>query len=92
VVNHSGYGCPVLYEIDTKQWTVTEKAMNYANNRIGRVSLADNQSELELMNVELPVGFYETDKETLMIYRYVEEVNFGFLEFDPQEVTLTEAG
>lgn len=129
VVNHSGYGCPVLYEIDIKQWNVTEKAklegysdiafleavgeymyvlgrykkpfrmeyedetaMTYANNRIGRVSLADNQSELELMNVELPVAMYETDKETLMIYRYVEEVNFGFLEFDPQEVTLTEAG
>lgn len=129
VIYHSNYGCPVLYEIDTKQWTVAEKAklegyseiayleavgeyvyvlgryknplrmeyeddtaLTYAKNRIARVQLADNQAELELMNVELPVAMYETDRETLMIYRYVDEVNFGFLEFDPQEVTLTEAG
>lgn len=129
LVYHSNYGCPVLYEIDTKQWIVAEKAKMegysdiaylevvgehiyvlgryrtplrmeyeddtapaYANNRIARVQLADNQPELELMNVELPVAMYETDRETLMIYRYVDEVNFGFLEFNPQEVTLTEAG
>ena len=128
-VYHSNYGCPVLFEIDTKQWTVTEKvklegyadieyleavgehiyvlgrckkpirmeyeddtAMAYANNRIARAQLADNQPELELMNVELPVAMYETDRETLMIYRYVDGVDFGFLEFNPQEVTLTEAG
>ncbi|MBP3594820.1 MAG: hypothetical protein J6J44_09855 [Lachnospiraceae bacterium] len=128
-VYHSNYGCYVLYEIDTMQWTVTEKvklegysdiaylevvgehiyvlgrykkplrmdyeddtSLEYSYNRIARVSLADSQPELELMNVELPVAIYETDRDNLMIYRYVDGVNFGFLEFDPQEVTLAEAG
>ena len=127
VVFHSEYACPVLFAVDTTQWTVTEvmqlkgysmvsylepvgeyfyilgryresfdteysdaQALAYSFNRISRINMTEQQPRLELMNVELPVAMYATDRETLVMYRYVDGTGYGFLEFDQQAGTLTE--
>ncbi len=128
VVSHMGYNCPVLFAVDTTQWTVTEamqlkgysmvsylepvgdyfyilgryreafdmeysdaQAMSYRYNRISRINMTEQQPRLELMNVELPVAMYATGRETLVMYRYVDGTGYGFIEFDQQAGTLTEA-
>lgn len=68
------------------------QALSYSYYRIGRIDTTENTFKLETMNVELPVAIYKTSRDTLMIYRYVDGVNFGFLEFDQNAGTLTEAG
>lgn len=129
VVSHMGYNCPVLFAVDTTQWTVTEamqlkgysmvsylepvgdyfyilgryreafdteysdaQAMSYRYNRISRINMTEQQPRLELMNVELPVAMYAMGRETLVMYRYVDGIGYGFIEFDQQAGTLTEAG
>lgn len=69
-----------------------EQAMAYRSYRIGRINLSAEQPKLELMNVELPAAIYTTPRDTLMIYRYVDGMGFGFLEFDQAAGTLAEAG
>lgn len=68
------------------------QALAYRYNRISRINMTEQQTKLELMNVELPVAMYATGRETLVMYRYVDGTGYGFLEFDQQAGTLTETG
>lgn len=74
-----------------KEYT-DDQAQSYRYNRIGRISIAEENVQLELMNVDLPVSMYKTNQDTLMLYRYIDGEGFGFLEFDQQKGTLTEEG
>lgn len=62
------------------------------NNLIGRVSIMEENPQIEFLNVELPQDIFKTQDNTLMIYYYNEENGFGFLEFSPQEEVFKEAG
>lgn len=67
-------------------------AYTYTGEQVGRISIQEQEPQMELMQVEFPIGMYRTERDTLMVYQYTEEQGFGFLEFDPQKVTLTERG
>lgn len=62
----------------------------YQGEQICRFNVTEEEAKLERMKVEFPISMYATDKNTLIIYQYTEEKGFGFLEFDPVEMTLEE--
>lgn len=65
---------------------------NYFGEQIGRVCVETEEPYLEIMHIDFPISIYTTSENTLMIYHYTEENGFGFLEFNPTEMTFAEAG
>lgn len=72
------------YALAPGVWSVINQG-----EQICRVSLTAENSEPEIMKIDFPQGIYKTEQNTLMIYEYTEESGFGFLEFNPAEMTLT---
>ena len=63
---------------------------SYDGEQICRFNLTEQKPKQERMKVDFPIGMYATEEDTLMIYQYTEENAFGFLEFNPSELSLTE--
>lgn len=86
----------LLGETGEEQLTEEEAASldSYAyqlrNKKIIRIKLTEENPVPEQMNVDFPCALYCTEQNTLMLYRYSQEKGYGFLEFDPEQVTLTE--
>lgn len=65
-------------------------SVNNQGEQIFRLNLAEEDSKPEMMKVEFPIGIYGIGQDRLMIYQYTEEKGFGFLQFNQEEMTLTE--
>ena len=64
----------------------------YRGECISRIKLGEEEIKEETLPVDFPIDIVGTSKDTLVIYHYNEEKGFGFLEFDPENVILTEVG
>ena len=62
----------------------------YTGKVVGRIDIHAEQPEVELLAIDFPIDIFETQNNTLMIYQYTEENGFGFLEFNPESLTLQE--
>lgn len=60
------------------------------NKKIIRLKLTEENPVTEQMSIDFPCALYCTEQNTLMLYRYSPEKGYGFLEFNPEQVTLTE--
>lgn len=77
---------------EKKTYALHQDVVTYTYNgeKISRINLLEEEVQIQKMQVDFPIGMYATDKNTLMIYQYTEKKGFGFLEFDPEKLALTE--
>ena len=62
------------------------------DNAVGRISITEENPQVELLDIDFPQDMFQIEEDTLLIYYYNEEHGFGFLEFSPEEETLQEVG
>ena len=63
------------------------------NNKIlGRISILEEDAQIEVLDVDSPVEILLTKENTLLIHHYNEESGYGFLEYTPKEETVKEVG
>lgn len=81
-------------DAEQEEYTLHPDVYSYRYNKetICRFCPEKEGAKAEIMKVKFPIDLYETAKDTLVIYCYTEENGFVFLEFDPAEGTLVEAG
>ncbi len=83
-----------LKEVPEKEYTLHPDIdfYTYQGECISRIKMGEETPQEEIIPVDFPMDIVETNKDTLLIYHYNEEKGFGFLEFDPEKVTLAEVG
>ena len=80
-------------------WTQTPKKYELypevsgfkADKILGRISLAEENASMEVLDVDFPLAILPKES-TLLIYQYNEEYGFGFLEYNPKEESFKEVG
>ena len=83
-----------LKDVPEKEYTLHPDIdfYTYQGECISRIKMGEETPQEEIIPVDFPMDIVETSKNTLLIYHYNEEKGFGFLEFDPEKVTLAEVG
>ena len=83
-----------LKDVPEKDYTLHPDidTYEYRGECISRIKLGEEEIKEETLPVDFPIDIVGTSKDTLVIYHYNEEKGFGFLEFDPENVILTEVG
>ena len=64
----------------------------YLGEQVSRIKLGGETIKEEILPIDFPIDIVGTKNDTLLIYHYNEEKGFGFLEFNPTELTLNEVG
>ena len=82
-----------LKEVTEKEYTLHPDIdfYTYRGECISRIKIGEETIE-EVIPVDFPIDIAKTNKDTVLIYHYNEENGFGFLEFEPEKVTLMEVG
>ena len=88
------YVLGIAENAEAKNYTLHPDVISYeyAGEAVARINVEEENPMLEQIQIEFPISFFTTNKNTLVIYAYTEEKGFGYFEFDPVSLTLTEAG
>ena len=75
-----------------KEYELRLEVSEFKDNKIlGRISLAEENASMEVLDVDFPLAILPKES-TLLIYQYNEEYGFGFLEYNPKEESFKEVG
>lgn len=86
----------ILTHAEAKNYALHPDVLSYEyiGEAVARVSAnaKAEESVAEQIQIEFPISIFGTKQNTLAIYAYTEENGFGYYEFDPEALTLSETG
>ena len=65
---------------------------SYNGETIARIKAGEEETKEERLPIDFPIDIVATNKDTLLIYQYNENVGYEFLEFYPEEQVIQEVG